>query len=97
MLVEHRIDDVNECLVTVEQAVAPGEEVPLEPSFALVLGQHRVEHASLRGEELIAVDDSSVPLPVGHLEDGAEKIGDRLVGTEYPKMAMAHVQRDDVA
>jgi hypothetical protein len=39
MLVEHRIDDVDERLVAVEEAVPAGEEVPLEPALAEVLRQ----------------------------------------------------------
>src|SRR5665647_3802533 len=37
VLVEHRVDDVDECLVAVEQPVSSGEQVPLEPAFTLVL------------------------------------------------------------
>ena len=37
VLVEHRIDDVDERLVAVEEAVAAGEEVALEPALAEVL------------------------------------------------------------
>src|SRR5712671_635109 len=36
MLVDHRVDDVDERLVAVEQAVPPGEQVSLEPPLALV-------------------------------------------------------------
>src|SRR6187402_1078115 len=40
MLVKHRSDDVNECLVAIEQAVPAGEQVTLQPAFALVLAEH---------------------------------------------------------
>ena len=40
MLVEHRIDDVDEGLVAREQAMAPGQQVALQPAFAQVLAQH---------------------------------------------------------
>jgi hypothetical protein len=37
VLVEHRVDDVDERLVAVEQAVAAGQQIPLQPALALVL------------------------------------------------------------
>ena len=40
VLVEHRVDDVDEGLVAVEHAVAAGEQVALQPALALVLGEH---------------------------------------------------------
>ena len=40
VLVEHRVDDVDEGLVAVEEAVAAGEQVALEPALAVVLGEH---------------------------------------------------------
>jgi hypothetical protein len=40
MLVEHRIDDVDEGLVAGEEAVAAGQEIPFQPTLALVLAQH---------------------------------------------------------
>ena len=46
VLIEHRIDDVNEGFVAVEQAVPPGQQVSLEPALALVLAQH-LHHPAL--------------------------------------------------
>ena len=40
VLVEHRVDDVDERLVAVEEAVPSGQEIALEPALAEVLGQH---------------------------------------------------------
>ena len=37
MLVKHGVDDVDEGLVAIEDAVATGEQVAFEPAFALVL------------------------------------------------------------
>ena len=39
-LVHHRVDDVDEGLVAVEQAVPPAQDVPLEPALARVLREH---------------------------------------------------------
>jgi len=37
MLVEHRIDDVNERLVTGKESVPAGEQITFKPALALVL------------------------------------------------------------
>ena len=54
VLVEHRVDDVDERLVAVEQAVAAGEQVALEPALAEVLGQD-LHHAAVGREVVVAV------------------------------------------
>jgi hypothetical protein len=36
-LVEHRVDDVDEGLVAVEEAVAAGQQIALEPALTLML------------------------------------------------------------
>ncbi len=53
MLVEHRVDYVRERFVGVEEAVAPGEQVALEPAEQGVLGEH-LHHAPV-ARELAAV------------------------------------------
>ncbi len=61
MLVEHRIHDVHECLVTREKSVSPSEEIAFEPTLAEVLAQH-LHHTCVRREVLIRVplaDDHS--------------------------------------
>ena len=40
VLIEHRVDDVDERLVAGEQAMAPGEQVSLKPALAHVLAEH---------------------------------------------------------
>src|SRR5208282_623678 len=55
VLVEHRIDDVNERLVAIEEPVPSGEEVALEPTFALVLAKHF--HDAPGGREKLVVGD----------------------------------------
>ena len=47
VLVEHRVDDVDERLVAVEEAVPAGQQVALEPALAEVLGEH-LDHAAVR-------------------------------------------------
>ena len=52
VLIEHRVDDVDERLVAREQAVAAGQEVALEPSLADVLRQD-LHHAPVGRETLV--------------------------------------------
>ena len=53
VLVEHGVDDVDERLVAVEQAVPPGQQVALQPAFGLVLAEHGVQHPPVGSEELV--------------------------------------------
>ena len=76
VLVEHRVNDMNKCFVAIEQAVAPGEEVAFEPAFALMLAEH-FHDAAFGGEELVGRGGGGLPLPLGHLEDGLQTIGER--------------------
>ena len=70
VLVEHRVDDVDEGLVAVEQPVAAGEQVALEPALAQVLGQD-LHDAAVRGEVVVAVATLGHPRAVGGLEERA--------------------------
>ena len=60
VLVEHRVDDVDEGLVAVEQAVPAGQEVALEPALAEVLRED-LHHAAVRGQALVRRLDLGVP------------------------------------
>ena len=84
VLVEHRVDDVDERLVAVEQPVAAGEQVPLQPPLAEVLGQH-LHHAPVGREMIIAVDRLGLPGPVGDLEHRRQAVGGGLVGAHDPE------------
>ena len=56
MLAEHGVDDANEGFITIEEPVPASEKIPLQPTLALVLAQHRVQHAPFgRKEHVIAV------------------------------------------
>ena len=68
VLVEHRVDDVDEGLVAVEQAVPAGEQVALQPALAEVLGED-LHDAAVGGEVVVAGDDLRLERPVGDLED----------------------------
>src|SRR5262249_39086985 len=70
-----------EGLVAVEDAVPTRQQVALEPALALVLGEH-FDDASFWGLVLVGRQPGGHPLPVGHLEDGAQAVRLRLVGAE---------------
>ena len=73
MLIEHRIDDVNERFVAVKQPVPSGEQIPLQPSLALVLAEHRVQYASGGREKFIILYCPGFPLTVGFFKNRAKK------------------------
>ena len=85
VLVEHRVDDVGEGLVGVEQAVAPGEQVALEPAEQRVLGQHLHHAAVARQLAAVGVLRQEVRHPglLAHLVDGLEPVGGGLVRAEH--------------
>src|ERR1700677_4338536 len=74
----------------------PGQQVALEPSLALVLTENRVKYAPGRGEEFVAGQRLGVPLAAGFLEDRAQEIRERLVGTEDPEISPLLVHRDHI-
>ena len=87
MLVEHRVDDMDERLVGIEEAVAAREQVAFEPALALVLAEH-LDHAAFRGEMVVGRHDLGLPLLVGRLEHGGQAVGGGLVGAEDPEVAL---------
>ena len=75
---------MDEGFVAVEQTMASGEKVSLEPPLALVLRQH-FDHLALWGEVVIGVEALRLPLAVGCFEDGLQTIGGGLIGAEDPE------------
>ena len=73
MLVEHRVDDVDERFVGVEQAVTPGEEIAFEPALALMLAQH-LHDATLGREPFIVGDLFGHPLTGRRFEHRVEPV-----------------------
>ena len=87
VLIEHRIDDVDERLVAVEQPVPAGQQVTLQPALALMLGEH-LDHPAHPREVLVhlGADQLGVPLLVGPVEHGLQPVGRGLVGSEDPEI-----------
>src|SRR5438874_12776090 len=86
VLVEHRIDDMDERLVAVEQSVSSGEEVALEPALALMFAQHFHYTSGLR-QIFVVRKRRGVPLAVGRFEDRFQSVRNGLVGTEDAEIA----------
>ena len=74
MLAEHRIDDANERLIAVEQPVPPGQKISFQPTLALVLAQHGIQHAALGREEFVVGYFPGFPLTVGDFENRAQQV-----------------------
>ena len=85
VLVEHRVDDVDERLVAVEEAVAAGEEVALEPALALVLGQD-LHDPAVRREVLVGRLCLGVPGAFGDGEDIAKPVRRGFVRSEQAEV-----------
>ena len=79
VLVEHRVDDVHERLVAVEQPVPAGEQVALEPALTQMLGEH-LHHAALRPEVLVVGPGLGQPRLVGRLEHRRQPVRRGFVG-----------------
>jgi hypothetical protein len=85
VLVEHRVDDVDERLVAVEQPVAAGQRVALQPALAQVLGQN-LDDAPVRREVVVGRQALRDPGSVGDVEDVGEPVRRGLVGAEEPEV-----------
>ena len=84
VLVEHRIDDVREGLVGVEEAMAPGEEIAFEPAEQRVLREHLHDASVARQLAAVGVLRQHVGHPrlLARAVDGLQPVGRRLVRTE---------------
>jgi len=81
MLIDHRIDDVDERLVAGEQAVAPGQQVTLQPSLTEMLAQD-LEHATVGAEIDVDIFDRRHPFLAGGSIDRVQPVGCGLVRPE---------------
>ena len=73
MLVEHRVDDVNERFITVEESMASGEEVAFQPALALMLTEHLHDMPG-RCKKFVVLDSWCVPLAIGCFKDSGQTI-----------------------
>ena len=73
VLVEHRVDDVDKGLVGGEEAVASGEQIPLEPALTGMFTKD-FHHPPMRRQMVILWDDVGHPGPLRDLKEGAEAV-----------------------
>ena len=96
VLVQHRIDDVDERFIAVEDAVATRQQVALEPALAKVFGQH-LHHPAVRPQVVVERLQRSHERPVGDLEDGPQPVRGGLVrpkDAEGPVVAGGHIPEE---
>ena len=88
VLVDHRVNDVDERLVAVEQAVPAAQNVAFKPPFHCMLAEH-LHDAAVRGE-IAAVgilrEIFRQPYFLGDVEERLQPVGLRLVGPEYAEV-----------
>src|SRR5450755_1182127 len=96
MLVEHRVDDVDERLVAIEEAVPAREQVTFQPALALVLAQH-FHYPSGGREEFVVGYGGALPLTVGRLKEGFEAVRERLVRAEHTEISLLAVSLFHIA
>jgi hypothetical protein len=97
VLVEHRINDVDERLIAVDQTVPAGQQVALQPSFDCVLAEHL--HNAAFGSEVSAVgilgEILCQPDLFGDVVERFQPVGLRLIRAEDAEVP--HVQPRDFA
>ena len=95
MLVEHRVDDVDERLVAREESVPPGEQITFEPALALVFAQNL--HDATQALDVVVVRGGVHLDAVGEFKDGIPAVRRRLVGAKDAKIAGVGVELEYVA
>ena len=96
VLVEHRVDDVNERLVAREEAVPPGQQIAFQPALALVLAEH-LHDPAVRAEFVVLRADLGHVTAVGHLEHVLPAVRVVLVRAEQAEVPALQVQLHDVS
>ncbi len=96
VLVEHRVDDVDERLVAREEAVPPGQQVALQPALALVLAEDL--HDPAVGVQVVVVGQRlGDPGAVGDFEHVLPAVGVELVRADQAEVLAVQVHLHDVA
>ena len=96
VLVEHRVDDVDEGLVAGEEAMAAGQQVAFQPALAGVLGED-LHDAAFGAEVVVFVGPLGHPGALRHLEEGAEAVRGRLVRPDDAEIARGGIQPHHIA
>ena len=85
VLIEHRIDDVDERLVAREKSMPAGQQVAFQPALALVLTEH-FHHATVRAELFVFRIDVGHVAARRDLQHVLPPVGVVLVGAEQAEV-----------
>ena len=96
VLVEHRVDDVDEGLVAREEAVPPGQQIALQPALALVLAEN-LHDPAVRVEVVVVGQRLGHPGAVGDFEHVLPAVGVGLVRADQAEVLAVQVHLHDVA
>ena len=98
VLGKHRVDNADEGLVAVKEAVAARQQVTFEEALAEVLGEHGVHHAAVGVKVLVDALDLLVEEAAARdVKHGLQTVGRRLVGCEDAEVARLHVELHHIA
>ena len=97
VLGKHRVDNADEGLVAVKEAVAARQQVTFEEALAEVLGEHGVHHAAVGVKVLVDAIDLLVEAAARDVKHGLQTVGRRLVGREDAEVARLHVELHHIA
>src|SRR6185312_10670725 len=96
VLVEHRVNYVNERLITRKEAVTARQKITLEPTLALMLAEH-LHNPPIRREMIVPLRAFRDPGAIGHLEHILPAVRVVLVWTEKPEVPRVHIHLHNVA
>ena len=96
VLVEHRVDYVDERLVAREEAVPARQEVAFEPALAEMLAQD-LHRAAVRRHVVVGGEYLGGGHAGGGIEDGRPAVGGHLVGAEDAEVSLGLAVAQDVA
>ncbi len=91
VLVEHRIDNVDERFVAVEEPMPAGEQVAFEPALTSMFAQD-LHHPAIRAQMLVVVRKRRrIPGAAGRLEQVLQSVRRGLVRAEYSEIPRRRV------
>ena len=96
MLVEHRVDDVNERFVAGEEAVPAGQQIAFQPALALVFAEH-FHHAAVGAEFVVVRVDLGQVAAIGHLQNILPAVRVVFIRAEQAEVLAIQVQLHHVA
>ena len=96
VLVEHRIHDMDERLVAIEQPVPAGEQVALQPALALMFAEY-LHYPPVGHQEFIGLFCPCRPLPAGNLKKRIQAVGKSFIGAEDPEISLLLIEGRHIA